>query len=114
MTEGVSQSLAGRAAVLHLLPPDRAELTRFENAPETLWDALFSGSYPRIYDRKIAPQTWLRDYVATYVDRDVRQVVNVGDLSTFTTFVRLMAGRTAGELNLSNIGRDVGVSHNNW
>lgn len=108
----VSQSLAGRTAVLHLLPPSRDELMRFEEAPQTLWETLFSGAFPRIFDRKIPPRQWLSDYVATYVQRDVRQVLNVGDLTGFTNFVRLAAGRTSAELNLSDLGSDAGISHN--
>lgn len=112
ITETVSQSLAGRAAVLHLLPPSRAELLRFENHPTTLWETLYAGSYPRIFDRGIEPQDWLRNYVATYLERDVRQILNVGEITTFNTFLRLVAGRTSAELNLSKLGADAGITHN--
>ncbi len=108
----IAQSLAGRTAVLHLLPPSREELLRFDNAPETLWETLFTGAYPRILDRKIPPRRWLADYMATYIERDVRQVLRVGELGTFSDFVRLTAGRTSAELNLSDLGADVGISHN--
>lgn len=95
-----------------LLPPSLAELRAFPNAPEDLWTLLWQGSYPRIYDCSIPAHQWLGDYLATYVQRDVRQIVNVGDLQGFTTFVRLCAGRTAQEINLSALGADAGVSHN--
>lgn len=108
----IAQSLAGRTAVLHLLPPSREEVLRFEGAPTTLWQTLFHGAYPRILDRGIPPRRWLSDYMATYVERDVRQVLQVGDLATFSNFVRLAAGRTSAELNLSVLGADAGVSHN--
>ena len=107
----VSQSLAGRTAVLHLLPLSWGEVTQFPSAPADLWTALWKGGYPAIYDRDIDPADWLAGYVATYVERDVRQILNVGDLITFQTFVRLCAGRSAQLLNLSALASDAGVSH---
>lgn len=83
----------------------------FPSAPADLLTTLWMGAYPRIHDRGIPADRWLSDYVATYVQRDVRQVLGVGDLTTFTTFVRLCAGRTGQELNLSSLGADAGVSH---
>lgn len=113
LAEAVTQSLAGRIALLHLLPPSLDELLRFEHpATEQLWTLLWTGSYPRIYDRRLDADRWLADYTATYVQRDVRQVLNVTDLEAFTTFLRLAAGRTATEVNLSALGGDAGVSHN--
>ena len=112
LIEAVAQSLAGRTAVLHLLPLSLDELQHFEHPPANLYDTLWQGSYPRIHDRGIPADRWLADYVATYVERDVRQVLNIGDLTTFSAFVRLVAGRTAQELNLSSLGSDAGVSHN--
>ncbi len=73
---------------------------------------VWAGSYPRIHDRALSADRWLADYEATYVQRDVRQVLNVGDLDSFTAFLRLAAGRTAQELHLSGLGGDAGVSHN--
>ncbi len=108
----VSQSLAGRTAVLHLLPPDLEELHRFARPPRDLMATLLAGAYPRIHDRGIPAERWLADYVATYVQRDVRQILRVGDLQAFTTFLRLAAGRTGQEVNLSSLGADCGVSHN--
>lgn len=111
LLESVSQSLAGRTAVLHLLPLSLGELDRFPEPPEGLLEVLWSGGYPRIHDRGIPADRWLSDYVTTYVQRDVRQVLNVGDLEAFSAFVRLCAGRTACELNLSSLGADAGISH---
>lgn len=73
---------------------------------------LWTGGYPRIYDRGIPAQQWLADYVATYIQRDVRQILNVGNLSRFTSFLRLCAAHTAQELNLSEFGGNAGISHN--
>jgi hypothetical protein len=110
LSEAVSQSLAGRTVILHLLPPSLGELRRFPAAPKDLFSTLFMGAYPRIHDQGIPPERWLADYVATYVQRDVRQVLNVGDLLGFNTFLRLCAGSTGQELNLSRLGADAGIS----
>ncbi|MCF7977618.1 MAG: ATP-binding protein [Chromatiaceae bacterium] len=112
LSEAIAQSLAGRCGLLTLLPPSLSELRAFPNAPEDLWTLLWQGSYPRIYDRSIPAHQWLGDYLATYIQRDVRQIINVGDLQGFMTFVRLCAGRCAQEINLSALGADAGVSHN--
>ncbi|MCC6847138.1 MAG: ATP-binding protein [Deltaproteobacteria bacterium] len=108
----IAQSLAGRTAVLHLLPPSLDELQRFEHPPTDLLTTLWTGAYPRIHDRHIPANRWLADYVTTYVQRDVRDVLHVGDLEVFSTFLRLVAGRTAQEVNLSVLGSDAGVVHN--
>ena len=73
---------------------------------------IFRGGYPRVHDRNLDPVRWYADYITTYVERDVRQVKDIGDLRTFRTFVMLAAGRTAQEINLYSLGNDAGVSHN--
>ena len=112
LSQSIAQSLAGRCGILVLLPPSLEELRAFLNAPTDLYTALWRGAYPRIYDRNIPAHQWLADYTATYLQRDVRQVINVGDLHTFSGFLKLCAGRTAQEVNLSALGGDAGVSHN--
>lgn len=112
LSEAVSQSLAGRVAILHLLPLSLDEVRRFGAGPTELWRTLWTGGYPRIHDRGLDPGRWLANYVATYVQRDVRQILDVTNLDAFTTFLRLVAGRTAQELNLSSLGSDAGVTHN--
>jgi uncharacterized protein len=108
----VNQSLAGRTGILELFPPSWGELQRFPTAPRELFEAIWAGAYPRIFDRGIPASQWLADYVATYVQRDVRDLLRVGDLRTFSNFVRLCAGRTASEVNASRLGADAGLSHN--
>ena len=110
LLEAVSQSLAGRTEVHHLLPLTRGEVTRFERYPTRLEETLFSGGYPRIFDRELAPADWLRSYVATYLERDVRTISNVGDLALFQRFVELCAGRSAQLLNYSSLANDCGIS----
>ena len=112
LSQAISQSLAGRCGILTLLAPDLEELSAFPNEPTDLYTALWQGAYPRIYDRNIPAHQWLADYVTTYVQRDVRQVINVGDLMAFSGFLKLCSGRTCQEINLTSLGNDSGVSHN--
>jgi len=112
LSQAIAQSLAGRCGVLALLPPNLEELSAFPNAPNDLYATLWQGAYPRIYDRSIPAHQWLADYVTTYVERDVRQVINVKYLQTFSSFLKLCAGHSAQEINLSSLGSDAGLSHN--
>ena len=106
----VSQSLAGRVSVQHLLPLTRNEVVRFATYPRTLDETLLTGSYPRVFDRQMEASDFLDPYLTTYVERDVRTVTNVGDLVAFQRFLALCAGRTAQVLNLSNLAADAGIS----
>lgn len=110
LMQTVSQSLAGRTGILHLLPLNRREVTRFSPCPTELDEAIFTGGYPRILDRRIPVATWLASYVATYLERDVRTFLKVGDLAAFQRFLGLCAGRTAQLLNLSNLAADCGIT----
>ena len=112
LSAAITQSLAGRIGLLQLLPLSLDEVRLFPSPPADLWTTVWTGGYPRIYDRGLRPGQWLADYVATYVQRDVRQVLNVADLDSFTTFLKLAAGRTGQEINRSALGADTGVSHN--
>lgn len=107
----IGQSLAGRTALLELLPLSLDEIRRFPEYPRALGDQLFRGSSPAVYDRGLEPGDWYPSYVATYVERDVRTVVNVGALAAFQTLLRLSAGRVGQLLNLSSLGADCGVVH---
>ncbi len=112
LSQSISQSLAGRCGILVLLPPSYEELRAFPNSPGDLFTLLWQGAYPRIYDQNIPAHQWLADYTTTYIQRDVRQVINIADLQVFSGFLKLCSGRTAQEVNLSAIGSDAGVSHN--
>ncbi|HYX23178.1 MAG TPA: ATP-binding protein [Thermoanaerobaculia bacterium] len=107
---GVTQSLAGRTTLTELLPLSLEEIRRFPEPPPDLDTLLWQGGYPRIYERHLPAHEWLADYVATYVERDVRQLVKVGDLLLFQTFLRLCASRTGQILNLASLASDCGVS----
>ena len=125
LNEKISQSLAGRSAILRLLPFSLAELLKRKTQPywqsdrlkhtnppgNNLYNYIFNGFYPRIYDKKLDPRQWYRDYFETYATRDVRSLINVGDLRSFEQFLRLLAGRSGQLLNLSSLGNDSGISH---
>jgi len=109
----VSQSLAGRTALVRLLPFTLGEVRRMSGSADALSlpSTLLNGFMPRIHDRRLDPSQALADYFATYVQRDLRQLAAVHDLQRFERFVQLCAGRTGQMLNLSQLGNDAGVSH---
>ena len=110
LSDAISQSLAGRTALLRLLPFSLAE-RRQTGASDRVDDILYSGCYPRIHDQKLEPRQALGDYFETYVERDVRRIGEIRNLSSFQRFVRLCAGRVGQLANLSALGADAGVSH---
>lgn len=111
LMEQISQSLAGRIALLYLLPFSFEELKLAELAP-TEWESYaYMGSYPRIYDAEIEPNDFYPNYETTYIERDVRTLLNVGNLSQFRKLLKLLAGRIGKELNLSSLASDIGVSY---
>lgn len=112
LMRGVSQSLAGRNAILRLLPMSLSELCRLtpSYAKADAAQVVFNGFYPRIHHQQLNPSVALADYFASYVERDLRELSAVHDLQRFERFVRLCAGRTGQLLNLSNLASDAGVS----
>jgi len=107
----ISQSLAGRTALLKLLPFDLGEAYG-EDKVINLNSLLYTGFYPRIFKNSLNPTEALSFYFETYIQKDVRTLVNVKDIHIFEKFVRLCAGRSGQLLNLSSLGNDLGVSHN--
>ncbi len=108
----ITQSLAGRTAFVNLLPFSLNELERAKIRPSDLESMLFFGGYPPLYDRGLSPGEWMPAYVAAYLERDVRQVLNVQDLDSFQRFITLCAGRSGQLLNLSSLATDCGITHN--
>lgn len=110
----VSQSLAGRTALLRLLPLTLAEIESIDpvdtHEPLALPSCLLKGFYPRVHDQKLQASQAMGDYFATYVERDLRQLAAVQDLRLFERFVRLCAGRAGQLLNLSSLANDAGIS----
>lgn len=114
---GITQSLAGRVAVTHLLPFSLAELTDTKDFALPLDQLMLTGGYPALHAQAITPQDWFPSYVATYAERDVRQVMNIHDLGVFQRFLRLCAARTGQLLNLAALAGDAGISQGsarNW
>lgn len=105
---GVTQSLAGRVGMTQLLPLAVDEFPVLPNSPDLLIGA---GGYPAIHAHGIPAADWFPSYVATYVERDVRQLLGVQDLSAFQRFLRLCAGRTGQMLNLSALAGEAGIAH---
>ncbi len=110
MNQAISQSLAGRVGILTLLPFALAELNDAQLTPATVDELMFNGFYPRIYDEQFPPDQLYPSYIQTYVERDVRQLSNVGDLNTFRKFIKLCAGRVGQILNLSELANACGMS----
>lgn len=106
----VNQSLAGRTALLKLLPLSMSELGGLADVAD-LDRLLLTGFYPRIYDSGLNPTQAMGNYFETYVERDLRQLITIKDLSLFEKFIRLCAGRVGQLLNLQSLANDVGISH---
>ena len=125
LSERISQTLAGRAAVLRLMGLSIGEVARRKaltphglfrespkmKAPGEIDEWMFRGSFPRLHAENIPARAWLNGYVRTYVERDVREILGVGDAAAFGRFLALVAGRTGQLLNASALGADAGVSH---
>ena len=107
---GVSQSLAGRVGMTALLPLSISELPAASQSSQSLDTLIIKGSYPALHVRDISPADWFASYIATYIERDIRQVLRVHDLSVFQRFVRLCAGRNGQLLNLNALAGETGVS----
>ena len=106
----VDQSLAGRVGILRLLPFSHAELKASDLLPSAINEEIFTGGYPGIYDRKIEPTDFYPSYIRTYIERDVRQMKDIGDLSKFRRLVKLCAGRIGQLLNKASLAVECGVS----
>ena len=109
ISHSISQSLAGRTALIKLLPLSFQEL-KLEKKKPLLDDLLLKGFYPRLYKEKLEPHNFYMNYFETYVQRDLRQLSQIEDLHMFEKFVRLVATRVGQLLNYSSLSNDVGVS----
>jgi predicted AAA+ superfamily ATPase len=110
--EKISQTLAGRVALLTLLPLSLSELQETRYKMKKSWDYIIKGFYPRVYSKNIAPGEWFSNYIQTYIERDIRLLKNITDIDTFQRFIKLCAGRTGQILNYSSLANDCGISHN--
>jgi uncharacterized protein len=112
LNQSITQTLAGRVAMLTLLPLSISELKDADLLPKYSEELSFKGCYPRLYKKNFLPSEWYPSYIKNYIERDVRQIVSIDNLSTFQRFIRLCAGRIGQILNLSSLGNDCGISHN--
>lgn len=109
LSEKISQSLAGRIYVSHLLPFSYDELKHSKYGKGSYTNFIFKGYYPRLYDKKIKPTDYYPSYIQTYTERDVRQIINISNLLLFQRFMRLAAGRIGQLLNYNAIANELGV-----
>ena len=110
LMQSISQSLAGRTALLTLAPFSATELRSANLVPQTTNEMLFKGSFPRIYDKQIEATDFYPSYIKTYIDRDVRILRNINDYSAFTRFLKLCAGRCSQILNVTALAEDAGIT----
>jgi predicted AAA+ superfamily ATPase len=112
LSERISQSLAGRVAILHLLPLGFTELQADGRTFPSYEELIYTGFYPRIYHSQIDPRDFYPNYLQTYIERDVRLLQNIQDLNLFIRFMKLCAGRTGQLLNLTALSNDAGITVN--
>ena len=119
LMDKITRSLAGRVGMLQLLPLSSAELRQSGSAKASLEDRMWRGGYPALHGRgrelsargrELQAQTWFAAYVATYLERDVHQVLNISDLALFQRFVLMCAARSGQLLNLNGLVADCGIS----
>ncbi len=110
MMEGVSQTLAGRVAIFYLQPLSYAELRAEAGNDLSKLELMWRGGYPRVYDRGLDPERFYQNYLETYVQRDVRQIKNIGNLGLFTRFLKLCAGYIGQTINLNALATAAGIS----
>lgn len=109
LMQSISQSLAGRVAIFKLLPFSHKELA-LSNVLQSVDSEIFKGGYPRLYDKTIPVHKYYQNYIETYVERDVRQLKNIGNLSLFVKFIKLCAGRIGQIMSYSSIANDCGIA----
>lgn len=110
LMKNITQSLAGRVAPFKLLPLDNNELKTSNLLPSDYSEAIIRGFYPALFDRQIPTTTFYANYVDTYVQRDLKDLLRVKDLQAFKVFLKLCAARLGQQLNISNLAKDAGIS----
>ena len=109
LQENITQTLSGRIAYLQLLPLSFKELEESKNMKAAYAWHILNGGYPEVITKKINPSDWYEGYLHTYVERDVRQLKNISNLSLFNKLLRLCAGRVGQTINLTSISNDCGI-----
>jgi predicted AAA+ superfamily ATPase len=117
LQENISQSLAGRIAYITLLPLSIAELSAANKLEASFQQTIFKGGYPEVIAKKVNAVDWFNNYIQTYIERDVRLLKNITNLSLFLKFIKLCAGRVGSNLNIAAIANDCGIDQKtagNW
>lgn len=115
--QSITQSLAGRTAILELLPFSLNELKSYRRPEQSAFEHILNGFYPRLHENNLSPERFYKAYLSTYIERDIRMLINLKDLSRFENFLRLLAGRIGQVINHSSLASDTGVSSTtikNW
>lgn len=110
LNQHINQSLAGRIALVTLLPLSLEELQEAHQLPESLEEVMFRGFYPSLYSKDLESRDWIQNYIQTYIERDVRNLKKITDLSLFQKFLQLCAGRIGQLLDLTSLGNDCGIT----
>ncbi len=108
LNQSISQTLAGRVGHINLLPFSNSEIQDY-NERKSDKELILNGFYPPVFDQGLDPIEWYPSYIRTYIERDIRQIKNITNLILFEKFLRVLAGRTAQELNMTSISYDCGV-----
>ncbi len=111
LQENITQSLAGRIGYINLLPLSLQELEKDNISIPNFEKTTYKGFYPELFNKKITPSLWYRNYINTYIERDVRQIKNISNLTLFSHFVSLCAGRAGQVLNINSICADCGIDN---
>jgi hypothetical protein len=114
LLSAISQSLAGRTAIMHLLPLSVFELAEYAEyrLSDELYEFMYKGFYPNVYNLNLNPSENYGFYISTYVEKDIRDLLKISDLNKFELFLKICASRTGQVVNLSSMGNDCGLSHN--
>ena len=107
LLEKITQSLAGRVYMMELLPLNHKEIASVKE--QTVYEEMVVGSYPRVYDKGINPQDFYGQYIQTYIERDVRSIINVQDLTLFRKFMMLLAHHAGQLFNANSISKNLGI-----
>src|SRR5579872_1301457 len=110
MHEKITQTLAGRIALLTLLPLSIEELREANVLPDDYEAAIIKGGYPQLYERDLNVRTWCSNYITTYVEKDVRQLINITEVLTFGKFLKLCAARVGNLINYAELARDCDIN----
>lgn len=109
LNQNISQSLAGRVGFIELLPLSNTEINSYFDQKIPLWELIFKGGFPEIWTQNINPSFYFPSYIQSFIERDIRQLINIKNLILFQQFIKLVATRAGQEWNSSQVSNDLGV-----